>query len=111
MSSLHKIFEELPSHRADYKNITESTDKDSPTCLQGIDGWKTSQLLKKLWKYGQRSFKLLNIGNHCQKGYDKAGNNTSYDHLVTSIDDPLIPGKIMIFEELANKMNKLLTLF
>lgn len=31
MSSLHKIFEELPSHRADYKNITESTDKDSPT--------------------------------------------------------------------------------
>ena len=53
----------------------------------------------------------MNIGNHCQKGYDKAGNNTSYDHLVTSIDDPLIPGKIMIFEELANKMNKLLTLF
>ena len=51
----------------------------------------------------------MNIGNYCQKEYDKAGNNTSYDHLVTSIDDPLIPGIIMIFEELANKMSKLLT--
>ena len=30
MSSLHKIIEESPSRCADYKNITESNDKEFP---------------------------------------------------------------------------------
>ena len=44
-------------------------------------------------------------------GYSKFGNNTSYDHLVTTIDDPLIPVKIKFFEEVTKKLNEILTLF
>ena len=55
ISSLHKVFEESPSRRAHCKNITESNDKEFSMLFVSIDGWKMSQLLKELGKYGERS--------------------------------------------------------
>ena len=46
-----------------------------------------------------------------QPGYGKVGNNTSYDYLVTSINDSVIPLKIIFLEDGAKKLNKFLTLF
>ena len=46
-----------------------------------------------------------------QPGQGKVGNNTSFDHLVKSIDDPLIPVKVMFFEEVERKLNEFLIPF
>ena len=86
--------------------------KSSPCCFSAIDGWKTRPLLKKLGKTNQIFLKLLIIRNDCQTvSSQDMVRFASYDHLVTSIDDPLIPVKIMIFEMVARKLKEFLTLF
>lgn len=66
MSSLHKLFEELPSHCADFKSITESNDIEFPMLFLSHRRAENEPVAKKLRKYGQRSLESLRIRNHCQ---------------------------------------------
>ena len=52
---------------------------------------------------------LKSLPENKQPQYGKIGSNTSYDYLIISINDPLIPGK-MFFEGVARNLNELLTL-
>ena len=47
ISSLHKTFDELPSHCADYKNITESNDKDFPILFASYRWVENEPVAKK----------------------------------------------------------------
>ena len=38
-------------------------------------------------------------------------NNTNYDHIVEVINDPLVPVKILLFQELVKKLTVFLVLF
>ena len=97
--SLHKIFEKSPSLSVDYKNITESNDREYPMLFVSNRWVKKEPVAGKArQKYDQRFLKLLTIGN-----------NASYDHLVTSVEKLLIPVKIIFFEDVARTLKKFLT--
>ena len=101
MSSLHKIIEESPSRRADYKNITESNDKEFPMLFVSHESEENEPFPKRVTEIWPKIVKNVNywksLAECKQPGYGKVGNNTSYHHLVTSIHDPLILVKIFLF--------------
>ena len=115
ISSLHKIFEESPRHCADYKNITESNDKEIPMLFVShrcVENVPVAQKAREIW------LKILEIVKYWkslpkrkQPWYGKVVKNTSYDHLLTFINGLLISVKIMFFENVARKLSKFLTLF
>ena len=46
-----------------------------------------------------------------QPGQGKPGQNTSFEHLAISIDDELIPVKLIFFEDIAKLLNSFLRVF
>ena len=114
MSSLHKIYEELPSC-ANYNNITESNDKEFPMLCVSQRWMENEPVAKKIREISPKIvenvkyWKLLPKNKH--PVYGKAGNNISYDHLVASINDPIIPVKMIFCGKVAKKLNEFLTLF
>ena len=114
MSSLHNLYEELPSC-ANYNNITESNDKEFPMLFVSQRWMENEPVAKKIREISPKIvenvkyWKLLPKSKH--PVYGKAGNNISYDHLVASINDPIIPVKMIFCEEVAKKLNEFLTLF
>ena len=89
--------------------------KSFPYCLSATDGWKTRPLLKKLGKSKPNIVEIINYSEWLPKRkeprYGKVCNNSSYGDLATSIDDPLIPVKIIIYEVVSRKLKELLILF
>ena len=71
-----------------------------------------SQLLQKamdMWPKIIETVKYRKLlSKSKQPGYSKVDNNTSYDHLVTSIDDLLIPVKIMFFLRVGKETKSIL---
>ena len=59
---------------------------------------------KRAWEIWRKILEIVKYRKSFSKskkpGYGKVGNNTSYDHLLTSIDDPLIPVKLMFLKRL-----------
>ena len=90
MSSMSKISHE---RQANYKTVTNATEKDYPIEFVAHRWWKMMQFQKK------------------QGWYGKPGTNTSYDYLSKAVKDFLVPVKLLCFEEVAKKLNKFLVVF
>ena len=115
MSSLYKIFHESPSRRADYKQISGASDKDFPMQFvshRWVENEPVAKKAREIWiKIVEvvKFWKLLPKSK--QPGQGKIGNNTSYDHLSKSVEDPFIPIKMMFFEQFARRLNDFLVTF
>ena len=108
--SLHKIFHEAPGRRADFKTMADATEKDYPMQFMG-HRW-VEKKARMVWE------KMVIITNYwCQlpkskqPSLGKPGNNTSFDHLRKAVKDPLIPIKVLFFEEVARKLDEFLAIF
>ena len=62
--------------------------ENKPVAKKAREIWPKIVEILKYWK---------SLPKSKQPGYGRVGNNISYDYLVTSIADPLIPVKIMFF--------------
>ena len=86
MSLLHMIFKKSSSHHADYKNITESNDKEFPILFVShicVENEPVTKSARKTWSKITEIFKYWkSLPKVKHPGYGKISNDTSYDHLV-----------------------------
>jgi len=88
MSSLHKIFHEAPSRRADYMAHTVSVEKDFPMQFVGHRWVENAPVAKKAREIWPKIVEIVKywkpLPKSKQPGCGKVGNNTSYN---TSYDN------------------------
>ena len=115
MSSMSKIFHEAPGRHADYKTVTNTTDKDYPTQFL-THRWVENDVFAK--KAGVTWSKIIEVVSYQQQlpknkqpGLGKPGANTSYDHLCKAVKDCLVPVKLLFFSEIAKKLDEFLVVF
>jgi hypothetical protein len=115
MSSMIKIFHEAPGRRADYKTITDATEKDYPMLFVSHRWVENAPVAKKARLIWPKIIEIVTywqqLAKSKQPGLGKPGANTSYDHLCKAVKDCLAPVKLLFFEEVAKKLNEFLVVF
>ena len=115
MSSLYKIFHEAPGRREDYRKVTDSSDQDFPMQFVSHRWAENEPVARKARLIWPKIIEIIkywqSLPKRKQPGQGKQGQNTSYDHLVTAVKDPIITVKMLFFEEIARKLNEFLVVF
>ena len=96
---MSKIFHEASGRRADYKTVTDSTEKNYPMEF-ATHRWVESDVVVKkaklIWS------KIIEVGSYWQqlpknkqRGIRKPRANSSYDYLCMTVKDCLVPVKLI----------------
>ena len=115
MSSIRKIFFEAPGRRVDYKTVADATEKDHHmkfVTYRYTENDRAAKKAKVIWS------KIIEVVSYCQQlsknkqpGLGKSGANFSLDHLCKSVEDCLVPAKLLFFEKVAKKLSEFLVVF
>ena len=112
--SLYNFFDQAPGRRTDNKNVANAIDKDFPLQFVSHRRVKNEQVAKKaiaVWpKVKTITDYWKELLKNKQPDSGKPGSNVSYDRLCASLNDPLIPLKLIFFHEVAVKLNNFLTM-
>ena len=106
--SMSKISHEASGRRADYKTVTDSTEKNYPmefVTHRWVENVVVAKKAKLIWS------KIIEVGSYWQqlpknkqRGIGKPRANTSYEYLCITVKDCLVPVKLLFFEEVAKKI-------
>ena len=117
LSSLHRIFDESPSKRADYEALTQAISSDYPLqfcahCWVENERVAMRARAREIWP---KIVEIIGFWKGLPKskkpGKGKFGANTSYGHLCSIQRDPLVPLKLQFFEDISKTLNYFLVLY
>ena len=112
---MFKLFDESPSHRADYERITSASKSDFPYCICSHRWYENDFIVKKPLSIWPKRIEVLDFWKGLPKskrpGRGRPGENKSYEFLLSRMIDSLVPVKLRFFEETAKKLNSFLFTF
>ena len=109
LSAMYKIFDQSPSWRADYENVTKSNVYPLKFCSNRWAENKTvAERVIDVW---ENVVKTVKYWMGLQKSKQPKDSNKSYQRLKSAITDPLIPVKLKFFAKTADELNKFLMLY
>ena len=95
--------------------MADATEKDYPVQFVSHRWVENAGVAKKARMVWEKMVIITNywcqLPKSKQPGLGKPGNNTSFDYLRKAVKDPLIPIKVLFFEEVARKLGEFLVIF
>ena len=109
LSAIYKTFDQSPSRRADYENVTKSSVYPLKFCSHR---WAENKIVvERAIDVWENVVKTLKYWMGLQKSKQPKDSNKSYQRLKSTITDPLILVKLKFFAKTVNELNKFLLLY